>query len=159
MFIWTTRLKRKNLVIGAAVLLVVLCGALMLGGLRLFSGDRAVNAAANPKGIKTNEDRVKYLESYGWLVQDEPLEVEELLIPEEFDASYDDYLALQSEQGFDLTKYAGQRVKRYSYLVLNYPTGEKGVQAGLLIYKNTVIGGEVLSAQLDGFLHGLPMPK
>ena len=30
------------------------------------------------------------------------------------DDSYTDYLALQSGQGFDLTKYAGKRVKRFS---------------------------------------------
>ena len=75
------------------------------------------------------------------------------------DASYDDYLALQSGQGFDLSKYAGKRVKRYTYEITNYPTGETGILANLLIYKNTVIGGEVLSPQLDGFLHGLAMPK
>lgn len=159
MFIWTTRVKRKNLILGAAVFAVVVCGALIIGGLQLFGSGRAVDAAASPKGIKTSEDRVKYLESYGWLVQDEPLAVEELLIPAVLDESYNDYLALQKEQGFDLTKYAGERVKRYSYLILNYPTGERGVQAGLLIYKNTVIGGDVLSAQLDGFIHGLSMPK
>ena len=82
----------------------------------------------------------------------------ELLIPEEMDDSYQDYLALQSQQGFDLEKYAGKRVKRYTYEVLNYPTGETGVQANLLIRKNTVVGGEVLSPQLDGFLHGLAQP-
>jgi len=74
------------------------------------------------------------------------------------DDSYQDYLALQSQQGFDLEKYAGKRVKRYTYEVLNYPTGETGVQANLLIRKNTVVGGEVLSPQLDGFLHGLAQP-
>ena len=46
----------------------------------------------------------------------------------------------------------------YTYEITNYPTGETGILANLLIYKNTVIGGEVLSPQLDGFLHGLAMP-
>ena len=84
---------------------------------------------------------------------------EELLIPEEMDESYDDYLALQASQGFDLEQYAGKRVKRYTYEITNYPTGEAGIQAGLLIYKNTVIGGDVLSPQLGGFIHGLEMPE
>ena len=66
---------------------------------------------------------------------------------------------LQADQGFDLTAYCGKRVKRYAYEITNYPTGEQGVQAGLLIYKNTVIGGDVLSPSLDGFLHGLAMPS
>ena len=104
------------------------------------------------------EDRVEYLEAYGWEVNSEPLATQELLIPEEMDESYDEYLALQSEQGFDLKQYAGKRVKRYTYEITNYPTGEQGVQANVLIYKNTVIGGEVLSPQMDGFLHGLARP-
>ena len=83
---------------------------------------------------------------------------QELVIPQEMDDSYAQYLALQQEQGFDLTRYKGKRAKRYTYEITNYPTGESGVQANLLIYKNTVIGGEVLSPQLDGFLHGLAMP-
>jgi len=85
--------------------------------------------------------------------------VEELLIPEEFDETYNDYLKLQADQGFDLTKYRGKRVKRYAYEIKNYPTGETGVQAGLLLYRNTVIGGEILSAQLNGFIHGLALPQ
>ena len=91
-------------------------------------------------------------------MEEEPIATQELLIPEEMDESYDDYLALQSQQGFDLQKYAGKRVKRYTYEILNYPTGEAEVQVNLLIRKNTVVGGEVLSPQLDGFLHGLSMP-
>lgn len=101
---------------------------------------------------------MEYLEAYGWEVNSEPLATQELLIPEEMDESYDEYLALQSEQGFDLKQYAGKRVKRYTYEITNYPTGEQGVQANVLIYQNTVIGGEVLSPQMDGFLHGLTMP-
>ena len=99
-----------------------------------------------------------YLEGYGWQVLEDPLATEELRIPEEMDESYDDYLALQASQGFDLEQYAGKRVKRYTYEITNYPTGEAGVQANLMIYRNTVIGGEVLSPQMDGFLHGLSMP-
>ena len=55
-------------------------------------------------------------------------------------------------------QYAGKRVKRYTYEIYNYPSGEAGVQANLLVYRNTVFGGEVLSPLLNGFLHGLAMP-
>ena len=121
--------------------------------------DAVSPAPASPKGIKTNEDRVAYLESYGWTVSPEAVSVEELLIPEEFDETYDQYLALQAQQGFDLTQYRGKRVKRYTYEVTNYPSGESGVEAGLLIYKNTVVAGEVLSTKLGGFIQGLAMPE
>ena len=88
----------------------------------------------------------------------DPIAVEELIIPEQFDETYSQYLELQASQGFELTDYCGKRVKRYTYEITNYPTGESGIQAGLLVYKSTVIGGDVLSAQLGGFIHGLEMP-
>ena len=76
-------------------------------------------------------------------------------IPEEMDESYRRYLELQAAQGFDLERYAGRRIRRYTYEVTNYPTGESGVQANLMLYRTTVVGGEVLSPRMDGFVHGL----
>ncbi len=158
MFIFTAKVNRGKItlgLLGAAAVFAVLLLTIHPTG----PSTAASASVPNPKGIKTAEDRIAYLEGYGWLVAAEPLCVEELLIPEEFDESYGNYLNLQAEQGFDLTKYRGKRVKRYTYEIQNYPTGETGVQAGLLIYKNTVVGGEVLSTRLDGFIHGLALPK
>ena len=156
MFILTAKLKRERLIAGAAAV-AALCAvvAIAVGVISVQGG--TVSASADQKGVKTNEDRVAYLESFGWTVEPEPLAVEELLIPEEFDETYTQYLELQGSQGFDLTQYCGKRVKRYTYVITNYPTGETGVQAGLLIYKNTVIGGDVLSPEVGGFIHSLEM--
>lgn len=159
MFIFTAKIKRGKLTLGLLGVAVLCAAAVLATGLFGEPGAAASASLPSPKGIKTAEDRVAYLEGYGWLVDPEPIAVEELLIPEEFDDSYAEYLELQSSQGFDLTKYCGKRVKRYAYEIKNYPTGEAGVQAGILIYKNRVIGGEVLSAQLNGFIHGLTMPE
>ena len=156
-FIFTAKI-RKGRIAAVAVAAAVVCGILVTGSVLAGGRDAAASAAVSPKGVKTNEDRIAYLSSFGWSVSEKPVSVEELVIPEEFDETYSQYLELQASQGFDLTEYAGKRVKRYTYQVNNYPTGETGVQAGLLIYKNTVIGGDVLSAQLGGFIHGLEMP-
>ena len=156
MFIITARV-RKGPILAVAAAAVVVCGVLLTAA-GLGGRDTAVSGVVSPTGVKSNEDRIAYLESYGWQVSQEPSAVEELLIPESFDDSYTQYLELQSSQGFDLTEYCGKRVKRYTYEISNYPTGETGIQAGLLIYKNTVIGGDVLSPQLGGFIHGLEMP-
>ena len=112
MFIWTAKLHRGRLLAGA-VALVVLCGAAALvGGARPARGVGAVSTTpASPKGIKTNEDRVAYLADFGWQVSPEPIATQEMLIPKEMDESYNEYLALQSGQGFDLEKYAGKRAK------------------------------------------------
>lgn len=159
MLIVTAKVPRRKLALWALAAAALCCCALLVNVDALRSSRGVETAAAvSPKGIKTNEDRVAYLEEYGWQVKQEPLATQELIVPKEFDESYTDYLALQSEQGFDLTKYAGKRLKRYTYEITNYPTGEAGVQVNLLVYKNTVVGGEVLCAQLDGFLHGLTPP-
>lgn len=159
MFIFTARVTRKRLIAGAAALIII-CGAAI--AVSSLDSDQSVGAAATasaPKKVSSNEDRIAYLEHFGWQVAPEPLAVEELLIPEEFDETYTEYLKLQESQGFDLTKYCGKRVKRCTYEITNYPTGETGVQGALLIYKKQVIGGEVLSPRLDGFIHGLEMPS
>lgn len=157
MFIFTARVHRRRIAAVAAAAAVV-CGVLVAAVSLLNLRGTAVSTAASPKGIKSEEDRVAYLESYGWTVSGEPVSVEELLIPEEFDETYTQYLELQIAQGFDLSEYRGKRVKRYTYEITNYPTGESGIQAGLLIYRNTVIGGDVLAPELGGFIHGLEMP-
>lgn len=159
MLIVTAKVPRRKLALWALAAAALCCCALLVN-VDTLRASRGVETAAavSPKGIKTNEDRVAYLGEYGWQVKEEPLATQELIVPKEFDESYTDYLALQSQQGFELEKYAGKRLKRYTYEITNYPTGERGVQVNLLIYKNTVVGGEVLSAQLDGFLHGLTPP-
>ncbi len=154
----TAKVPRRKLALCIAVAALACCCAVGLN-FRGGAAQAAAPASPSPKGVRSNADRVEYLASYGWQVKEEPLATQELLVPQEMDDSYDEYLALQSAQGFALTKYAGKRLKRYTYEVTNYPTGEAGVQANLLIYKNTVVGGEVLSPQLDGFLHGLAMPS
>lgn len=155
MFIITARV-RKGPILAVAAAAAVVCGVLLTAA--GLGGREAEVSGGSASGVRSNEDRVTYLEGYGWQVESQPAAVEELVIPETFDESYAQYLELQSAQGFDLTDYCGKRVKRYTYNITNYPTGETGVQAGLLIYRNTVIGGDVLSPQLGGFIHGLSMP-
>lgn len=157
MMIRAIKLPRRRLAAMGAV--VVFVCALVLVTTALSGGpSSAAGAVVSPKGLRTPEDRLAYLESYGWLVNQEPLAVEELLVPKEMGSEYADYLSLQESQGFDLAKYAGKTVKRYTYQVLNYPTGEQGVQVSLLLYKNTVVAADVLSPALNGFMHGLARP-
>ncbi len=160
MLIITKRPRWRKLLLCASAVLLICSAAFVLHALRSGGGAdiQVIAKSTAPKRIKTNEDRIAYLASYGWEVDPDAVAVEELLVPKEFDDTYTQYLSLQSEQGFDLTKYAGKRIKRYAYEITNYPTGESGVQAGLLIYKNKVIGGEVLSSELGGFIHGLDRP-
>ena len=150
-FIWTAKINKRKVVLALAAVVCATAAAAALMGTR----GAAASAAVSPKGIKTEEDRVAYLADWGWQVSPQAVLVEELELPEEFGPEYSQYLELQTGQGFDIAKYAGKRVRRYTYEVLNYPTGETGVIAHLLVCKNTVIGGEVMGS---AFLHGLALP-
>ena len=110
MFIVTARVPRRKLLAGAMT--VFFCCLVLATALIVTLGDRAVTTAAENTSVRSNEDRVAYLSELGWQVTEQPAMVEELMIPETFDESYDEYLALQSQQRFDLTKYTGKRVKR-----------------------------------------------
>lgn len=156
MFIFTAKLRPRALAAAAAAGALACC---VLISLTLSPGPAVqASGSAQVKGIRTNEDRISFLQSYGWEVSPEPLFTEELLLPDQLDESYTDYLSLQHSQGFALEDYAGKRLKRYTYAVTNYPSGQTDVQANLLIYRNTVVGGEILSPSLDGFVHALEMP-
>jgi hypothetical protein len=108
----------------------------------------------NYSRIKTNEDRIKFLEQFGWRVAERPVEEVEVKIPEKFDKVFTGYNEIQKRQGLDLSKYHGKNVMRYTYEITNYE-GESGkVYANVIVYRNKVIGGDVCSANVGGFIHG-----
>ena len=155
MIIITAHIPKKKLLAGGITALC--CCAAVAAALILTLGARAVTASAEVKHIRTNDDRLAYLSGLGWEVSLQPIATEELLIPQQFDESYNDYLKLQEDQGFDLARYCGKRIKRYTYQLTNYPARDEPMQIALLIYKNRVIGGQIQSAS-GSVLHGLTLP-
>ena len=160
MIIFTARVPKRQLMAAGAA---ALCCVFAVLAFTLTLGGRAVAASAEVKHVKTNDDRLAYLNGLGWQVSPQPIATEELLIPEQFDDSYQGYLQLQSDQGFDLNQYRGKRVKRYTYQLTNYPSQDEPVQIALLIYKGKVVGGQIQSSS-GSFLHGLssaqsPLPS
>ena len=84
-------------------------------------------------------------------------EIKTFFIPETFDDVYNNYNQIQTEQGFNLEKYAGQRVKRWTYVIRNYPDTsptDDFIRINILVSDDIVIGGDVCSVKLDGFMHG-----
>lgn len=141
---------RLGLLLLALALIAVACAVVSRNGTAVArSGD--VNLRAD-----TADERIAYLSQFGWQVDADPVEVSEVVIPTTFDDTYTQYNAIQQAQGFDLLPYAGQRVKRWVYRVRNYPGYEEMdcIQATLLVFDGQVIGGDVCSTQLDGFMHG-----
>lgn len=105
--------------------------------------------------IKTADDRLNFLRSFGWEVEAKPIEEVEVTIPADFDKVFQSYNELQKKQGFDLSKYHKKNVMRYTYRVTNYPGYDGEVWVSILMSRNKVIGGDVSSADANGFIHGL----
>jgi hypothetical protein len=157
MFIFTTRLTRTKLAVGIAALGVLLIGIIILmtrGG----GAEAAASSTPSPKGVKTTEDRVAYLAGYGWTADPASEECQDVVIPKEFDSTFEEYNTLQKGQGFDLSKIKGKRVQRYIYSITDHPGGKGPVYASVLIYKNNVVGGDLQNPSPDGFLQGFERP-
>ena len=119
---------------------------------------QATKTSTGASLVATNEqERLAFISHYGWEVDKDEVEIQEIVIPDVFDDVYNNYNEIQLEQGFDLTKYAGQRVKRWTYVVRNYPDTspeDDFIRLNLLISDGVIIGGDVCSVKLDGFMHG-----
>lgn len=154
MFVFTAKLSRKKLV-AAILALVVLVAAIVL---LTHRGADTEASSFSSVVAKTNDDRVAFLNSLGWLVAEEPIEEQTIIIPTSFTGVYSQYNELQLSQGFDLTKYAGVEAVRYTYSVRNYPSGEDNVVADMIVYRGRVIAGDIQSVGMDGFMTSLAYP-
>ena len=121
-----------------------------------FKGETWVMVAGAQYSIQAgeNEQRIDFLKQFGWEVEQEPVSIEEIVIPQQFNQVYERYNELQKTQGMDLTKYAGKTVKKVVYQITNYQRQDTIVHATLLIDHDKVIGGDISSAELDGFMYG-----
>lgn len=154
MFILSAKLTRSKLLTFG---LICCCLAIVLI-VSIPQGDETTVKTKSLKG-ETNEQRIEYLESFGWEIINEPVESTEVVIPSEFDETYESYNLLQQTQGFDLAKYKGKKVMRYTYSIKNYPTDSaENVCATLLVSDKKIIGGDVSSTSLGGFMHSLLKP-
>jgi hypothetical protein len=109
----------------------------------------------------THQERSNFFKHFGWEIAEEPSEIKETVIPEEFDDIYQEYNSIQKAQNLDLEKYKGKRVKSWSYKILNYPGYENSegvIRGNLLTYEGKIIGGDVCSIELGGFMHGFCKP-
>lgn len=153
MYIYSVRASTIKFFLVIGVTLVLLITLINL------SGSDAVYASVggievNYGGMKSNEDRVSFIEGFGVKVKDEPTTEESFAAPESFDRIIAGYNEIQKAQGLDLTKYVGKRITHYAYEVENYDYEGK-VYVNLLIYKNRVIACDISSGDGKGFVSPL----
>ena len=106
-------------------------------------------------GIKTEDDRVAFVEQFGVRVKGAACESESFVMPQNFDRVLLGYNEIQKKQGLDLSKYAKKKLTRYTYELEDYSGYDGTVYVNILVYKNRVVGCDISSADPSGFVRGL----
>ncbi len=153
MMVMTAKVDKQKIAIAVAGLVIaVIALVAFLGGGR----DAEPTAAAS---VTTNDGRVQFLKDFGWQVAASPVESSQVKIPKDTTEVFERYNALQKSQGYDLSQYAGKTVMRYVYKITNYPGATEPVYATLLVYKGSIIGGDVTDTAAKGVIQGFRMPE
>ena len=116
-------------------------------------GEESVAVISYEK-VKTAEDAARFLAQFGWEVKADDVEEVDVTLPSSFDKILTAYNELQMRQGLNLSKYKNKAIVRYTFTVTNYPGAEGPVLANVLVYRNRVIGGDLCSADITGFVTG-----
>lgn len=160
MFVISVSSKRfKKL---TAIACVVVVAAVVVTMYNCFASDNAnKNSTVINSTVEGTSGILEFISGFGWEVTSEPDDVREVMIPVEFDDVYKNYNEIQRAQGYNLEKYAGERVKKWSFTITNYPGYEEQdfIKINVLVFEGRVIGGDVCSVKLDGFMHGFAMEK
>ena len=151
MFIITTKFSKCRAFAAVAVLALVLALIVLPRSCRKAAETPAVPA-------ETNEQRLAYLTSLGWEVSEQPIETLSITLGETLEEPYLSYNDLQRSQGFDLTRYCGQTLSRYTYVVTNYPDASLPCQADLYVCGGVLAAGDIVCTGENGFMAGLSFP-
>lgn len=162
MFIWSIRASTIKLaaVVGAAA---VALGVIVVAAPNYEVKTTAAIAASKSEyrydKIKTNDDRVSFLKQFGWETDGNVVEEVTMKIPREFDKIMTSYNEIQKRSGLDLSKYRGREVTRYTYVINNYPSYDGRVNANIIVYNSRVIGGDISSSDVSGFISTFEYPS
>lgn len=157
MFVYSLRastVKLVGVICVALTLLITLIAFVPTYTVSQNAADADAAVSYNFDKVKNASDVIGFLSQFGWEVEAEPTEVKSVTVPTEFDKVFAAYNEMQKSLGLNLNKYKGKEVTRYTFAVTNYPDYEGTVYANVLVYRNRVIGGDICSADVSGFVHG-----
>lgn len=126
-------------------------------------GETTKTVSIKYEKVKSADDAAGFLGQFGWVVDAGSAETVTVTVPAEFDKVFAGYNEMQKAQGLDLSKYKKKEITRYTFKVTNYGEYEgqnytMPVYANVLVYRNRVIGGDICSADVSGFIHGFEKP-
>jgi len=131
---------------------MILCVLVLL----LTQISRFSSVSAEFVSVKTNRDRISFLEKIGLTVENNPVSAKEITIPTKFSKVYKNYNEVQKEAGYDLSSYKGVNCTVYCYKVITkYGENVADTMANLIIYNDRIIGGDISSTHIDGEMYSL----
>lgn len=154
MFIWSIRASTLKFITAVVLSVIILTTMIILIPSADGNGGITASGNVNYHSINTEEDIIKFIEGFGWEVDNVPIEKEDVTIPAEFDKVFINYNEIQKKQGLDLSLYSGKTVTRYTFKVTNYKDYQGTVYANVIIYRSRVVGGDICSASPEGFVFG-----
>ena len=97
------------------------------------------------------EKRIEFIESFGWIIDENSVIIENVRIPDKPFASYSDYAKIQKKSEFNLDALRGKTLKRYTYSIKNHQ--DKYAVVNIFELKGKIVAADVLSPKIDGIIH------
>ncbi len=138
MFVLSVKATRRH------ILLTVLCIAAIIAVLIAgwcFPAERTMMTTATSVNGSDDVACAAFLRSLGYEAQLPAAEVREIRLPDVFDEALNTYNALQRQVHFDLSGYAGMRVKYRTYHL------DESAFAHLYVYNGSIIGGDITDSK------------
>lgn len=151
MFVYSV--KASFLRFAAILIICIAAMALFLAIVPAYNAEETANAVTEDNAFDM-KNLLDYIETLGWHVSETP-EKTEYVIPSDFDSETKAYNEIQKRQGFDLSEYAGKTAIKYTYELTNYGEYEGTVYLNLITVDGKVIGGDISSAEDNGFITGI----
>lgn len=134
---------------------VLLAVAAIVTTLLVLKFEREEEPSREAAYINSEFSVVDYITSFGPEVDVTVCRVDEITVPTEFSEVYISYNNIQKLQGFDLEKYKGKTLTRYTYPVTNYPDTNLSVFAEVLVFEEMIVAADIYSTDSDGFIMAL----
>ena len=130
--------------------IIALSVGVLVGMTVFYTAEEPVLSGSDVRydGIYTETDRRDFLASVGYRAAGDAKSTVEYTLPATLDAVLLGYNELQKEQGFDLAKYTGKTLTRYTY-ELEGEEGKEKQYATLLVFRDRVVGAELSGEKGD----------
>ncbi|MBE6655851.1 MAG: DUF4830 domain-containing protein [Ruminococcaceae bacterium] len=124
--------------------ILVLSVTVLVGMTVFYTAEEPVLSGTDVRydGMYTETDRRDFLSSLGYKATGDAKSTVEYTLPPTLDAVLLGYNQLQREQGFDLEKYTGKTLTRYTYELAS-EDGKEKEYATLLVYRDRIVGADL----------------